>query len=214
MKQTHKKALLSAALLAAALAGPVLALFPSWEQHKEQERLAELLSRIEKAARQKELPPGSTIVPETAGRVAGSDLLEEKAAFEQETEAGWPEKEAVKLPKEGSEIGILTIPRIEAELPVTAGVSEKQLKISEGWVMQTDMVGSVGNAVIAGHRSFTGAYGEAMRFIVEETLTVDPDDPAVFSLPQEGRAQLTLYTCTPIRKATHRLIVRALRLEE
>ena len=53
-----------------------------------------------------------------------------------------------------------------------------------------------------------------MRFIVEETLTVDPDDPAVFSLPQEGRAQLTLYTCTPIRKATHRLIVRALRLEE
>lgn len=234
MKQTHKKALLSAALLAAALAGTVLALFPSWEQHKEQERQAALLSRIEKAARQKELPTGSTIVPETAGRVAGSDLLEEKAAFEQETEAGWPEKEAVKLPKEGSEIGILTIPRIEAELPVTAGVSEKQLKISEGWVMQTDMVGSVGNAVIAGHRSytsglhfnrldeleagdeilFTAADGEAMRFIVEETLTVDPDDPAVFSLPQEGRAQLTLYTCTPIRKATHRLIVRALRLEE
>lgn len=234
MKQTHKKALLSVALLAAALAGTVLALFPSWEQHKEQERQAALLSRIEKAARQKELPPGSTIVPETAGRVAGSDLLEEKAAFEQETEAGWPEKEAVKLPKEGSEIGILTIPRIEAELPVTAGVSEKQLKISEGWVMQTDMVGSVGNAVIAGHRSytsglhfnrldeleagdeilFTAADGEAMRFIVEETLTVDPDDPAVFSLPQEGRAQLTLYTCTPIRKATHRLIVRALRLEE
>ena len=234
MKQTHKKALLSAALLAAALAGTVLALFPSWEQHKEQERQAALLSRIEKAARQKELPPGSTIVPETAGRVAGSDLLEEKAAFEQETEAGWPEKEAVKLPKEGSEIGILTIPRIEAELPVTAGVSEKQLKISEGWVMQTDMVGSVGNAVIAGHRSytsglhfnrldeleagdeilFTAADGEAMRFIVEETLTVDPDDPAVFSLPQEGMAQLTLYTCTPIRKATHRLIVRALRLEE
>ena len=234
MKQTHKKALLSAALLAAALAGTVLALFPSWEQHKEQERQAALLSRIEKAARQKELPPGSTIVPETAGRVAGSDLLEEKAAFEQETEAGWPEKEAVKLPKEGSEIGILTIPRIEAELPVTAGVSEKQLKISEGWVMQTDMVGSVGNAVIAGHRSytsglhfnrldeleagdeilFTAADGEAMRFIVEETLTVDPDDPAVFSLPQEGWAQLTLYTCTPIRKATHRLIVRAMRLEE
>ena len=232
MKQTHKKALLSAALLAAALAGTVLALFPSWEQHKEQERQAALLSRIEKAARQKELPPGSTIVPETAGRVAGSDLLEEKAAFEQETEAGWPEKEAVKLPKEGSEIGILTIPRIEAELPVTAGVSEKQLKISEGWVMQTDMVGSVGNAVIAGHRSYTSGLhfnrldeleagdeilftaAEAMRFIVEETLTVDPDDPAVFSLPQEGRAQLTLYTCTPIRKATHRLIVRALRLEE
>ena len=56
MKQTHKKALLSAALLAAALAGTVLALFPSWEQHKEQEQQAALLSRIEKEARQKELP--------------------------------------------------------------------------------------------------------------------------------------------------------------
>ena len=43
MKQTHKKALLSAALLAAALAGTVLALFPSWEQHKEQERQAALV---------------------------------------------------------------------------------------------------------------------------------------------------------------------------
>lgn len=206
MKQTHKKALLSAALLAAALAGTVLALFPSWEQHKEQERQAALLSRIEKAARQKELPPGSTIVPETAGRVAGSDLLEEKAAFEQETEAGWPEKEAVKLPKEGSEIGILTIPRIEAELPVTAGVSEKQLKISEGWVMQTDMVGSVGNAVIAGHRSytsglhfnrldeleagdeilFTAADGEAMRFISRGNADRGSGRPGCF-FPAAGR---------------------------
>ena len=212
MKQTHKKALLSAALLAAALAGTVLALFPSWEQHKEQERQAALLSRIEKAARQKELPPGSTIVPETAGRVAGSDLLEEKAAFEQETEAGWPEKEAVKLPKEGSEIGILTIPRIEAELPVTAGVSEKQLKISEGWVMQTDMVGSVGNAVIAGHRSYTSGLhfnrldeleaGDEITLSTKEgTRTYEVTSVAKVtetdrsSLENTSENCLTLYTC-------------------
>ena len=60
---------------------------------------------------------------------------------------------------------------------------------------------------------YTKKGGETMRFVVYETLTVEPDDPAVFAAPPAGRAQLTLYTCTPIRIATHRLVVRAL-LEE
>ena len=140
---------------------------------------------------------------------------------------------AEPMPEAGSEIGILTIPKIGAKLPVTAGVTEEQLKISEGWVMQTAPIGSVGNAVVAGHRSYTwGRHfnridelepgdeifytrngGEIMCFVVSETLTVEPDDPAVFAAPPAGMAQLTLYTCTPVRIATHRLIVRAL-LEE
>lgn len=137
------------------------------------------------------------------------------------------------MPEAGSEIGLLTIPKIGAELPVTAGVTEEQLKISEGWVMQTAPIGSAGNAVVAGHRSYTWGWhfnrldelepgdeifytkkgGETMHFVVSETLTVEPDDPAVFAVPSAGLAQLTLYTCTPVRIATHRLIVRAL-LEE
>ena len=129
---------------------------------------------------------------------------------------------------------MLSIPKIDAELPVTAGVSEEQLKVSEGWVRQTDVIGSKGNAVIAGHRSytygrhfnhleeletgdkivFTSSDGDTISFWVTEILTAEPDDPAVFALPQDGGAQLTLYTCTPIKIATHRLIVRALRSEE
>lgn len=235
MKQTHKKALLAAALLTTALAGTVMALFPSWERHGEQQHQEALLLQMKKAVVQKEWQPESTEVPEIMERqLVGSKLLEPRTIFEQEPEPGQPKKEVVSLPKEGAEIGILTIPKIKAELPVTAGVSEKQLRISEGWVRQTDMVGSEGNAVIAGHRSytfglhfnrldeleagdeifFTAADGEDMRFVVDETLTVNPDDPAVFSLPSAGKAQLTLYTCTPIREATHRLIVRALRMEE
>lgn len=128
-------------------------------------------------------------------------------------------------------IGILTIDCIDATLPVTDGVSKEQLKFSEGWVPQTSPIGSAGNAVIAGHRSYTyGQHfnrlgelavgdliqyteknGEEMTFTVSEILTIEPGDPATFYKPTEGTAQLTLYTCTPIRTATHRLLVRALR---
>lgn len=163
---------------------------------------------------------------ETEGAVTGADT-----EMTQKSEV--PETVEEPMPEAGSEIGILTIPKIGARLPVTAGVTEEQLKISEGWVMQTAPIGSVGNAVVAGHRSYTwGRHfnrldeleagdeiiytkqgGETIRFVVYETLTVEPDDPAVFAAPPAGRAQLTLYTCTPIRIATHRLVVRAL-LEE
>ena len=140
---------------------------------------------------------------------------------------------ACQMPKEGEALGILAIPKINAELPVAAGASREQMKLSEGWVMQTDPIGSAGNAVVAGHRSYeygrhfnrlgelaggdrifyTAADGTEMEFSVDAVLTVKPDDPAVFALPQEGMAQLTLYTCTPVRAATHRLIIRALRIK-
>ena len=137
------------------------------------------------------------------------------------------------MPQSGDENEILSIPKINARLPVTAGVSEEQLKISEGWVMQTALIGSGGNAVIAGHRSYTygkhfnrlgeleagdeifytAADGTEMCFAVSEILTVLPDDPAVFDAPTEGASQLTLYTCTPVRIGSDRLIVRAERVE-
>lgn len=137
------------------------------------------------------------------------------------------------MPEVGAVIGILIIPKIEAQLPVTAGVTKEQLNVSEGWVMQTAPIGSEGNSVIAGHRSYTwgqhfnrleeletgdeiffiGTDRKTTRFVVSETLTTEPDDPVVFAAPPVGMAQLTLYTCTPVRTATHRFLVRAL-LEE
>lgn len=173
-------------------------------------------------------PPAETeALEEIPGEGNGESLPPEP-----ETENALTERK--RKPEEGAEIGILSIPKIDAELPVTAGVTEEQLKVSEGWVRQTDMIGDEGNAVIAGHRSytfglhfnrleeleagdeilFTTADGEPIPFLVSEILTADPDDPSVFALPPDGGAQLTLYTCTPVRIATHRLIVRAMRLEE
>ena len=251
MGKTHKRAVLIAALIAAVLAGTVFALSPVWERYGAEEKQEAMLSRLEIPMPEKEtdLQAGETgfmkepeeAVGETAG-ISVSEPASPETAAEPEP-VGAPEKAAepvtVKkpegdMPQAGAEIGILSIPKIDAWLPVTAGVSEEQLKISEGWVMQTAMIGSEGNAVIAGHRSYTygkhfnrlgeletgdeifymAADGTEMCFSISEILTVLPDDPAVFDAPPEGASQLTLYTCTPVRVATHRLLIRALRLEE
>jgi len=259
----HKKAALIALLAAAALAGTVFALLPSWERYGAEERQEAMLSRLEQSMPERETElrteetgrfkeparpvgtmaatavltdrapdkavyPGREKVPETAEEQEAEG--ETETAAEPET-AEKPEKDT---PQTGAEIGILSIPKIDARLPVTAGVSEEQLKISEGWVMQSAMIGDAGNAVIAGHRSYTygkhfnrleeleagdeifyqAADGTKMCFTVREILTVSPDDPAVFAEPQEGGSQLTLYTCTPVKVATHRLLIRALRVEE
>ena len=142
-----------------------------------------------------------------------------------------PEPEA--QPENGviTGIGILTIERINARLPVTDGVTEAQLKVAVGHVPETAPIGGEGNAIIAGHRSYTyGHYfnrlgeletgdiikyqprnGEEMAFEVYEVLTVLPDDPAVYA-EFPGERILTLHTCTPVRVASHRLLVRARRV--
>lgn len=245
MGKTHKRALLTAVLIAAALAGLVFALSPAWERHRVEEKQEAMLSRLESSMPQKEngLQKKETEPFQNAGRtvqitadtaVPVDAVKETEKTPESEAEQETVKKPEKDMPQAGAEIGILSIPKIDARLPVTAGVSEEQLKISEGWVMQTEMIGSVGNAVIAGHRSYTygkhfnrlgeletgdeifytAADGTEMCFIVNEILTVSPDDPAVFATPLSGGSQLTLYTCTPVKVATHRLLVRALRVEE
>jgi len=127
-----------------------------------------------------------------------------------------------------SGIGVLSIEKIGAKLPVTDGVTTAQLKVAVGHVRGTPEIGGEGNSVIAGHRSYTyGQFfnrlgeietgdviryqpkdGEVMEFSVYEILEVEPGDPAALFQP-EGINTITLLTCTPIRTATHRLLVRA-----
>lgn len=256
MGKTHKKAALIAVLAAAALAGTVFALFPAWERHRCEEKQEAMLSRLELSVPEKEIQTFEELLetvkaasvtavsvdkaPETSAEPEREKISEtgEKQEAERGDEAVAEPVTAKRpegdMPQAGAEIGILSIPKIDARLPVTAGVSEEQLKISEGWVMQTEVIGSRGNAVIAGHRRYTygkhfnrlgeleagdeifytAADGTEMCFAVSEILTVLPDDPTVFDAPPEEVSQLTLYTCTPVKVATHRLIVRALRVEE
>lgn len=232
MKKQYQTVLLAAALLAAALAGIWLAVSPGLKQQEVQARQAELLEQIEQGGGTVELPePALQKLPDYYDTEEADTFV-----FPVSTPPATQTEPAPEPVDTGivDGIGILTIEKIGAKLPVTAGVSKAQLKIAEGWVTQTAPIGSEGNAVIAGHRSYTygqhfnrlgeletgdiigytGADGEEMTFTVSEILTVEPGDPATFADPAPGVAQITLYTCTPIREATHRLLVRALRVEE
>lgn len=257
MKKVYKKMFLIVVILTALFMGTVLAFYPSWEHHREHERQEAVLGRIEQTAENALQPDftGAVLFMNDAALIVEKTLNAALLEISTDTEtditaeiSDAPETDIIQelsdateteifentMPGQGDEIGILTIPKIDAYLPVTAGATAEQLKFSEGWVMQTAEIGSKGNAVIAGHRSYTygqhfnrlgelesgdeilytSSYGVEMCFTVSEILTVLPDSPAVFDEPPEGTAQLTLYTCTPVRKATYRLIVRALLAED
>ena len=129
-------------------------------------------------------------------------------------------------------IGILTIESINLRLPIAEGVDEATLRIAPGRVPQTAQIGDIGNAVIAGHRNYTfgsmfnrlgeleigdivqyqARNGEMMEFVVFEIAVIEPNDQIAFLQPVNDSI-ITLYTCTPIRTATHRLIIRAQRID-
>lgn len=196
-------------------------------------KLAEKTAQVQGQWEKKENGAGQEIFLERKETVQERPQIQE----EEPDEAGKPgegaDPEETATPDGMEAIGILSIPKVDAQLPVTAGVSEEQLKASEGWVSQSSPIGGMGNAVVAGHRSytygrhfnrlgelevgdeifFTSIDGGEMRFVVSEVMVTGPEDPAVFAQPPEGMARLTLYTCTPVRIASHRLIVRAERVE-
>lgn len=146
-----------------------------------------------------------------------------------------PEEEEnpfVDNPEEISEakmLGILRIPGIHSVEPVLSGSSRNVLARALGHVEGTAWPGETGNCVIAGHRNYsfgklfhrlnevkTGdeiyldTLEEAYHYVVTEIRIVEPD--AVEILNPTDRDQLTLFTCTPIYLATHRLVVIADRI--
>lgn len=129
-------------------------------------------------------------------------------------------------------IGILTIESINLRLPIAEGVEYDTLRIAPGRVSQTAQIGEIGNAVIAGHRNYThgsmfnrlgeletgdiirfqSRRGEHMTFEVFEIAVIEPHDQIAFIQPVNASI-ITLYTCTPVRTATHRLLIRAQKIE-
>lgn len=138
------------------------------------------------------------------------------------------DKEAEK-PSEGDVLCILRIPCIDSENPVREGVSRGVLADSLGHEPETAMVGDKGNCVIAGHRNYTfGQYfnrlnevslgdmiyvdtaSETYSYSVTDIKVVEPEDLSV--LEATDTEILTLYTCTPLYLATHRLVIVADRI--
>lgn len=124
-------------------------------------------------------------------------------------------------------LGILEITKIELRIPILKGTSPTNLKVGAGLMVGMAAPGEPGNTVLTAHRSYThGRFfnrldeieiGDRITIILPESTywylvydkaIVEPDDPSIFDEGSEEEI-LTLVTCHPVRKATHRLIIRA-----
>ncbi|MCM8901013.1 class D sortase [Caldicoprobacter algeriensis] len=122
-------------------------------------------------------------------------------------------------------IGVMEIPKIDLKVAVAEGTDKQTLKKAVGHFEGTAMPGEIGNFAVAGHRSYTYneffnrldemEIGDEIRvkttkgeFVYEVTdiFVVEPHE--VWVLDPTPEATITLVTCTPIRVATHRLIVK------
>lgn len=123
-------------------------------------------------------------------------------------------------------MGIVSIPKIDINLMLVEGVTRQALKFAVGHMPGTAMPGEVGNCALAGHRSYTfGEYfnrldevevgdeiqitrgKETYTYKVYESFLVEPTEVWVTE-PIVDKKIVTLITCHPVVKATHRLIVR------
>lgn len=203
-------------ILLSAVSGIWLLVFPSWERQQSLDRQTEMIAAIEDSIDTAVIQP----IPKPLISAVPDDEPEPIALAEPE-----PPKEPAPI---GTELGILTIERLDMKLPVVEGATEELLKITIAHVPETAAIGDIGNAVIAGHRSytygkdfnrlgevengdiigFTSADGESCLYEVFEIIVIEPDDQIAF-VQTTDRSVITLYTCTPIYEATHRLLVRA-----
>ncbi len=142
-------------------------------------------------------------------------------------------KAKVKISKDSADssvnygtVGILIIPKIDLKVAVGEGTDMNTLRYAVGHFKGTAMPGEKGNFALAGHRSYTfGQYfnrldelttGDEIRvktvkgsykYKVYNTKVVLPDEVNVLNPTKD--ATMTLITCTPIRVATHRLVISA-----
>jgi sortase A len=125
----------------------------------------------------------------------------------------------------------LTIPKIDAHLPVYHGVTPEVLEHGVGHIPTTALpVGGEGtHCVLAGHRGLPGyqlftnldklvlgdifqinVLGKVLSYKVDDISVVLPDKTDIFT-PVPGKDYVTLCTCTPLGINSHRLLVRGIR---
>lgn len=122
--------------------------------------------------------------------------------------------------------GMLKIKKINLNLPILKGITEKNLEISVASMEHTGKMGEIGNYAIAGHRSRT--FGKSFnrldeleigdiieaedgknlyQYTVTEKLYVLPEDTWVLESNNKEK-EITLITCHPMINPTHRLIIK------
>ena len=159
-------------------------------------------------------------------KVKGDDVGVDYYDLDAESEAEIDESIEIISSVDG--IGIMQIERIDLKLPVVEGATKATLKVALGHVSESAPIGEVGNCIIAGHRkyeyglmfnrldevevgdviNYTSVKGIPLNYKVYATTVIIPNDNSLFDY-EYGQKKLTLLTCTPIKKATHRLLIQA-----
>lgn len=130
-----------------------------------------------------------------------------------------------KVPNDGD---FMVIPKIGVDTPITEGIGPEALSKGVWRRPQSSTPDAGGNTVITGHRFLYASGpktfyhldkmslgdrffifwdGKEYDYEVEEIFTVTPDRVDIED--NTDRSIVTLYTCTPLWSATHRLVVRA-----
>lgn len=157
-------------------------------------------------------------------------LTQEEPQSQQQQQEEEPPKSVVQE-KKIQPIGIIKINNIKVNLPIFEGATQKNMKVGVGWMKETSEIGEVGNTALAAHRSHTfGRFfnrldevelgdeiiiifnGKEYKYKVFNKVVVEPTDLSVLQRNNKDRI-VTLITCTPIKTATHRLIIQG-KIEE
>lgn len=203
--------------------GLAIALYPAANRFIEQREEARLMAALEDRMLQ------GDIEDETVEEYQG---LQDLFTSYEEEEQGFVEPDEIEIRDDGELLGRLEIPKIDARMPVVQGASDENLKSAAALLDGTSPIGSIGNAAIAAHRSYT--YGRffnrlneveigdhivittpdsVFTYRVYEIKVVEPTDLSVLNRNSRDKV-VTLITCDPIYVATHRLIVHGVLVEE
>ncbi len=130
-------------------------------------------------------------------------------------------------------MGYIKIQKIDVMLPIYHGVDENILQTSIGHLEQSSLPvgGSSTHSMLSGHRGLPSArlftdldklregdtftitvLNETFTYEVDHIWIVEPTDMSHLTI-EEGKDYCTLITCTPYGINTHRLLVRAHRIE-
>ena len=117
-------------------------------------------------------------------------------------------------PEEGTEEsksvgrGTISIPAIDLKMAVMEGADRRALRGGAGWLPSSAEMGAPGNCVIFGHRM--KKYGrDVYTYTVTGKETIEPEELFNALSSHNDGYSLTLVTCTPVGKGTHRLLIYA-----
>lgn len=214
------------------LAGVGVLLYPSWHAWQEEQKIHQIVqsfrNRTQELAPQKpQFESESTEVTEST--TPYPELLEAMRAYNRDIwidgQSGlcdpWsyqtPVFDLAEYGVPDDTVGILTIPKVDLELPIYLGATAEHLASGAAQLSQTSMPigGTNTNCVLAGHRGWYGALffrhiellevgdevtiqnlWETLTYQVVEIKVIEPNEIEEI-LVQPGRDMVTLLTCHP-----------------